>query len=224
MIELVCADSMKLLPAITGHLKPSFDMIFLDPPLYNELDHFKLSHYTNKLLKDEGVTWLCGISTQLINHWHHWEKKFKLLFEIIWFKHTKVTRKLPKRPYIEHENIWCLIKKDIKFTKMMHKFLQIKDINIKSVVEYDAVKSTSKEYEGHPAQKRLSLVKLLIRIATNENDWILDPFAGSGTTLVASNELKRNCLGIEINKDYIDIIRRRTKRIKQMKKLMMFLK
>jgi len=55
----------------------------------------------------------------------------------------------------------------------------------------------------HPTQKPLSVIKDFILWWTKENDIILDPFAGSGTTLVASKQLGRNYLGIELSKEYI---------------------
>lgn len=54
----------------------------------------------------------------------------------------------------------------------------------------------------HPTQKPLRLMKALIELTTQENQLILDPFAGSGTTLVAAKELNRHYLGFEINEEY----------------------
>lgn len=49
----------------------------------------------------------------------------------------------------------------------------------------------------HPTEKPLSVIKKLILVNSNENDLILDPFAGSGTTLIACKELNRRYIGIE---------------------------
>jgi site-specific DNA-methyltransferase (adenine-specific) len=62
-----------------------------------------------------------------------------------------------------------------------------------------------KERVNHPTQKPIKLIKHLINLVTDENDTILDPFMGSGTTVLAAAELNRNCIGIEIDKDYYDI-------------------
>lgn len=61
----------------------------------------------------------------------------------------------------------------------------------------------------HPTQKPVALFKYLIRTYTNEGDDILDPFAGSGTTLRAAKDLNRQCTVIEINPKYVEIIKKR---------------
>jgi len=64
----------------------------------------------------------------------------------------------------------------------------------------------------HPTQKPLKLIKHLLEIHSNENDLILDPFLGSGTTAVACKQLGRRCIGIEVSGKYCDIA---TKRLSQ---------
>ena len=61
----------------------------------------------------------------------------------------------------------------------------------------------------HPTQKPVDLNEYLIKKSTNENDLILDPFAGSGTTGVACKNLNRNYILIEKEQEYIDIINKR---------------
>lgn len=63
----------------------------------------------------------------------------------------------------------------------------------------------------HPTQKPVKLMEYLIRTYTNSEDKILDPFMGSGTTLVAAKSLGRECIGIEINPDYVKIAEQRLK-------------
>lgn len=69
----------------------------------------------------------------------------------------------------------------------------------------------SKERVDHSTQKPLQLMERLITIFSNEDDLVLDCFAGSGSTLVAAKNLKRNYIGIEINKNYCNIIKERLK-------------
>jgi site-specific DNA-methyltransferase (adenine-specific) len=61
----------------------------------------------------------------------------------------------------------------------------------------------------HPTQKPVALFEYLIKTYTNENDLILDNCAGSGTTGVASYNLNRNCILIEKEPEYCDIIMKR---------------
>jgi site-specific DNA-methyltransferase (adenine-specific) len=58
------------------------------------------------------------------------------------------------------------------------------------------------ENTDHPTQKPEKLIAKLILASSNENDFIFDPFSGSGTTLVAAKKLGRKFSGIELDKDY----------------------
>jgi site-specific DNA-methyltransferase (adenine-specific) len=74
------------------------------------------------------------------------------------------------------------------------------------------VLSHKKIYNGqHPTEKPVSLIVDFIEMSTNENDTILDPFMGSGTTGVACVQTGRNFIGIEIDKGYYDIAEKRIK-------------
>ncbi|CAG0921840.1 unnamed protein product [Notodromas monacha] len=68
----------------------------------------------------------------------------------------------------------------------------------------------------HPTQKPVKLLKKLIEIFTDEGDIVIDPCAGSGSTLVAALEMKRKAYGFEIKKDFhkqasewVDVVRQR---------------
>lgn len=65
------------------------------------------------------------------------------------------------------------------------------------------------ERTGYPTQKPVLLLEQIIKIASNENDLILDPFCGSGTTLVAAALLKRRAVGIDVSEDAVEIARQR---------------
>lgn len=54
----------------------------------------------------------------------------------------------------------------------------------------------------HPTQKPVELLKTLIQIFTDENDVVIDPVAGSGSTLIAAERLKRKAYGFEIKKEF----------------------
>ena len=71
------------------------------------------------------------------------------------------------------------------------------------------IESKSTDKGLHPTQKPLRLMKLLIELATKENQIVLDPFAGSATTLVAALELNRHFIGFEKNENYFKIAKNR---------------
>ncbi|MCM8821586.1 MAG: hypothetical protein NC831_02065 [Candidatus Omnitrophica bacterium] len=58
-------------------------------------------------------------------------------------------------------------------------------------------------------QKPKKLIERIVKASSNEGDLVLDPFAGTGTTLVVCKELKRNFIGIEINSDMVNICQKR---------------
>lgn len=55
----------------------------------------------------------------------------------------------------------------------------------------------------HPTQKPVNLLKELIKVFTDEGDVVIDPCAGSGSTLRACMELNRSCYGFEIKRDFV---------------------
>lgn len=69
----------------------------------------------------------------------------------------------------------------------------------------------AKERVGYPTQKPILLLEQIIKLVTDEQDIVLDPFCGSGTTCVASKLLNRRYLGIDISKDAIDLSNERLK-------------
>lgn len=67
----------------------------------------------------------------------------------------------------------------------------------------------AKERTGYPTQKPVLLLERIINIASNEGDIVLDPFCGSGTTLVAAQKANRFWIGIDINDDAVSLSRKR---------------
>jgi DNA modification methylase len=68
---------------------------------------------------------------------------------------------------------------------------------------------TETSNKNHSATFPKSLPSWFIKLFTKENDWVLDPFLGSGTTCEAAYELKRNSVGIEIIEDYAKLAKER---------------
>lgn len=74
-----------------------------------------------------------------------------------------------------------------------------------NILRVPSLKGSSKEKVGHPSQKPIKLIEMLVQSATREGDFVLDPFLGSGTTALACQNLNRSFAGIEIEQKYIEI-------------------
>lgn len=88
----------------------------------------------------------------------------------------------------------------------------------KDVIEVPTTCNGMGESTPHPTQKPEELIRKFILASSNENDLILDPFSGSGTTLVVAEQLNRNWIGCEVDPEYnkwaierIENIQRKTK-------------
>lgn len=68
----------------------------------------------------------------------------------------------------------------------------------------------------HPTQKPIKVLKRLIEIFTDEGDTVIDPVAGSGSTLRACMELNRNCYGFEIDKDFYKLAKEQMLNVQQL--------
>jgi len=90
----------------------------------------------------------------------------------------------------------------------------------KSIWNFSAV---SAKKVGHPAPFPIELPRRLIEFYSYENDVILDPFIGSGTTALAAIELNRHYVGYEISQEYVDLAKKKINEIKNQLKLDKFL-
>ena len=191
----------------SGYSKGNKDVLFLK--LYSEFFD-KVLNEIYRVLKPTGQFYL-NLKSGTINktlitpHWIEFLtsfKRFKLKSYIIWkysgsFDSTKV------RFHLDYEIIYHLSKTD--------------DVTI----YYDKGEKdplTSVWYiphfikdRLHPVQMPESLAERIIKRGSKEGDLVLDPFLGSGTSMVVANRLNRNCMGIEINPKYIEIINERLK-------------
>lgn len=66
---------------------------------------------------------------------------------------------------------------------------------------------------AHPAVYPMYIIQELIKLLSKENDLVLDPFCGSGTTCIAAKNLNRNYLGVEINPEYVNLAKERIKHV-----------
>jgi DNA modification methylase len=84
----------------------------------------------------------------------------------------------------------------------------------KEIWEIPNVKANHKEKTNHPCQYPIELVERCILALTDEGDWVLDPFAGVGSTMLAALKNERNAIGIEKYKKYIRIGQQRISKLK----------
>ena len=166
-----------------------------------------------RLLKDNGTIWISGTMHNIYTIGMALEEEgFKIINNITW-------RKLNPPPNIScraftHSTetiIWA--KKDLKNAKHKFNYAKMKEMNegkqMRDVWETSLVKPSEKKHGKHPTQKPKALLEKIILASTDENDIILDPFSGSGTTGVVANLLNRKYIGIEREKEYIELSIRR---------------
>ncbi len=92
---------------------------------------------------------------------------------------------------------------DIVFTN------EKKGVPLSDVWDIPFLNPKAKERVGYPTQKPILLLDRIIEISTKENDLILDPFCGSGTTLVSAMLKRRNFIGIDKNNEAIELAKNR---------------
>lgn len=80
---------------------------------------------------------------------------------------------------------------------------------IHDFIETSTISTKERKFGKHPTQKPIGLLNHFIEILSNENDVVLDPFMGSGSTGVSCKELNRRFIGIELNKTYFELAKKR---------------
>ena len=159
-------------------------------------------------LKENGTIWISGT--------HHnifaianllTELGYKILNVITWAK-TNPPPNISCRffTYSTEFILWAR-----KSPKVPHKYNYelMKAINegkqMTDVWRLPAIGRWEKSCGKHPTQKPLALLTRIILASTDENDWILDPFAGSSTTGIAANLCGRRYLGIEQENKFVNL-------------------
>lgn len=130
-----------------------------------------------------------------------------------WFEGRPVGIELPTREQ------WLKLKGilgfDDKYDKIMteyvevNKMMSVRATKFPQVRRYQQPNKKDISINHHPTVKPIKLMSYLIALLTKEGETVLDPFCGSGTTLIAAKMLNRKGIGIEINKEYIEIAEKR---------------
>ena len=139
---------------------------------------------------------------------YFYSKSKKIKFNTIYTDYsatTNVDQILQQRK--RDENGKCIYKRDDEGNIVFDN--EKKGVPLSDVWEIPFLNPKAKERVGYPTQKPILLLERIIEICTEENDIVLDPFCGSGTTLVASKLLNRQFIGIDMSKDAIEITNQR---------------
>lgn len=166
-----------------------------------------------RVLNDEGTIWISGTLHNIYSCGMALEEcGFKILNNITWQK-TNPPPNLACKTFVHSTETILWAKKDLKKSKYKFNYKLMKELNggkqMKDVWTTSLTKPSEKTCGKHPTQKPLEILERIILASTNEGDTVLDPFNGSGTTGVAAKKLKRKYIGIELEKEYIDLSIRR---------------
>lgn len=84
-----------------------------------------------------------------------------------------------------------------------------KGVPLSDVWEIPYLNPKAKERVGYPTQKPVLLLQQILEISTDENDLVVDPFNGSGTTCVAAKSMNRNFIGVDMSPDAVELAKQR---------------
>ena len=162
-----------------------------------------------KILKDNGTIWISGTMHNIYSIGMALEEEgFKIINNITW-KKLNPPPNISCRFFVHSTETILWAKKDIKKAKHKFNYDLMRGLNggkqAKDVWESSLTKPSEKKCGKHPTQKPEVILEKLILASTDEGDLILDPFNGSGTTGIVANRLKRKYIGIEKEKEYLDL-------------------
>ena len=149
-----------------------------------------------------GVPWRLAFALQDAGWW--------LRSEVIWYKPNAHPESVRDRPTKAHETVFLLSKNQDYFYDLS----AVKGPNSRRLRTMWDISTEPRRREAggiddHPAVMPMALARRCIRITSRPGDVVLDPYAGSGTTLLAAKELSRSWVGIELKPEYVELIERR---------------
>lgn len=171
-----------------------------------------------KVLKDDGTIWISGTFHNIYSIGVALEMEgFSIINNITWIKPNPAPN-LACRCFTNSTETILWARKQLsqkKKGKHTFNYSLMKELNegkqMKDVWLVNLPSKAEKEFGKHPTQKPVGLLERITLASTNEGDLILDPFNGSGTTGVAALNLKRRYIGIDNNKEYLEITKKRLK-------------
>jgi len=214
---LYCADCIDILRQIPEN---SVDLVLTDPPYgvnsneRNGIDYkdnfYNVDAVSKELfrtLKDNTRTFIFTAQKTFLNVVEYFtSNSFNLHQTLIWL-HPNLTGGTKKKVYdftSVYEQIILFHKGKPRKLKKAEGFFNF------DVLKYPQPQSNfKKDKRQHIHQKPVNLIEHLILVTTDENDLVLDPFLGSGTTAVVCEKLNRRWIGIEINSNYCEMAKER---------------
>ena len=198
--------------------------------VYDKWDQFKsFKHYDDfckdwlkeckRVLKDNGSIWVIGSYHNIFRLGFHLQNlNYWLLNDIIWRKKNPMPNFKGTRFTNAHETlIWASKSKKSKYTfnyqslKCLNDDLQMRsDWTFPICNGKERLKKNGKKI--HSTQKPEALLHRIILATTNKEDFILDPFLGTGTTAVTAKKLGRKYFGIEKDRKYFSAANERISR------------
>ena len=170
-------------------------------------------------LKDDGTIWISGTMHNIYSIGMALEQEgFKIINNITWQK-TNPPPNLSCKTFTHSTETILWARKDLKKVKYTFNYNIMKELNnnkqMKDVWTTSLTKPSEKKCGKHPTQKPLEILDKIILASTKENDLILDPFCGSSTTGISAVRLNRRYIGIDNEKEYIELSKRRYKEIEE---------
>ena len=164
----------------------------------------------NVLTKD-GTIWVSGTSHVIYSiGFAMQELGFKILNDIAWFKINPPNLSCRYFTHATETVLWAAKNKNSRHYfnySLMRRMNNNKQMQ--SLWSIMAPRPEEKIFGKHPTQKPLRLLERIVLASTKENDIILDPFTGSSTTGIAAYRLGRSFIGIDNNKEYLDLSAKR---------------
>lgn len=138
----------------------------------------------------------------------------KIQNSIIWYKRNAFPN-LTQRMFCEstEQIIWAINNSHKNAKNWTFNYNVMKEINdgkqMRNMWDIPNTPTNQKKFGKHPSQKNELIIDRLVLSLSNENDIILDPFMGSGTTAASAKKNNRRYSGCDNNKDYIEICKNR---------------
>ena len=149
-----------------------------------------------------GVPWRLALALQDAGWW--------LRSEVIWHKPNAHPESVRDRPTKAHETVF-LLSKSQDYHYDVDAVRGPNDRRLRTVwdINTEPRRRADSGIDDHPAVMPMTLARRCVMITSEPGDVVLDPYAGSGTTLLAARDLDRRWVGIELNPAFVDLIERR---------------